>query len=326
MSVTPHQPTVTEPNIVFVCSAARSGSTMLDLLIGGHSELSSLGEFSFLGKALSLQQPCTCGAKVTECSSWQQVLATIKTDTGINLLESPYALEDWFARASTVIDRKHQTGLYELRARIASALCDIRYSAPANSALKLPLQPALRRAVGNVSYLYGAIARSWNRTTLVDSSKNVHKALALFDAMPTRVKVLYLSRDGRGVYHSRRSSGFAREEALSGWRRYNDRAQRLLSKHIAPECLLRLHYEEVVADPESQVRRICEFVGVNYEPDMLLLKPAASHLVNGNDMRLKGTQELKLDERWKEELVGEELAWFNANERGMNARLGYRQA
>ena len=324
MSRPSHKPTPEKPNMVFVCSAARSGSTMLDLLVGGHSQLASLGEFSFLGKALTLEQPCTCGAKVTECPSWERVLTTIKEDKGIDLLATPYALEDWFARASTVIDRNHQTSFYELRARLASALCDVRYGANANGALKLPLQPALRRAVRNVSYLYGAVAKSWGTHTLVDSSKNVHKALALFEAMPDRVKVLYLSRDGRGVYHSRRSSGFERSEALSGWRRYNDRAQRLLSRNIAPDSLLRLHYEQVVDDPEAQVKRICDFVGVDFEPDMLLLKPANSHLVNGNDMRLKGTQELKLDERWKRELVGDELEWFTANERGMNARLGYR--
>ena len=296
---------------------------MLDLLIGGHSKLASLGEFSMLGKAITLQQPCTCGDLVGSCPAWARVFDAVAAKHNIDLRDAPYGLEDWYARASTVIDHNHQTPLYVAKAKLASLLCDLRFSAPPGSRLGIPLQPRLRSAISNASLLYSAIASSWGKTTLVDSSKNVHKALALHEAMPDKVKILYLTRDGRGVFYSRRTSNFSRAEALSGWYRYNRRAERLLSRHVPERSLLRLRYEEIVGNQEQQAQRICAFLGVEFEPEMLTLKPAQSHMVNGNDMRLKGTQQLKLDERWKTGLVGDDLNWFRKNERGMNARLGY---
>jgi hypothetical protein len=39
-----------EPTVIYVCAAARSGSTLSDMFLGGHSRISSLGELSFRGK------------------------------------------------------------------------------------------------------------------------------------------------------------------------------------------------------------------------------------------------------------------------------------
>lgn len=40
-----------ESTVIYVCAAAHSGSTLSDMFLGGHSQIASLGELSFLGKA-----------------------------------------------------------------------------------------------------------------------------------------------------------------------------------------------------------------------------------------------------------------------------------
>lgn len=50
--------------IVFIVSASRAGSTMLDLMLGSHPECSSLGEFNRYKK--------TCGLCGVECEYWKQ--------------------------------------------------------------------------------------------------------------------------------------------------------------------------------------------------------------------------------------------------------------
>ena len=49
---------------VYISSAAYSGSTLLDLLLGSHSRIESLGEISFLAQDLAVNNRCTCGTPV----------------------------------------------------------------------------------------------------------------------------------------------------------------------------------------------------------------------------------------------------------------------
>ena len=315
------------PTICMVCSAARSGSTMLDLLLGGNSKAASLGEFSFLGKALALDQPCTCGETVLRCSAWAEVFSEILRRRNIDLTSSPYALEEWHALASTVVDSRHQTRWFTVRQKLVSAYCDLVYGSQTGARLNHPLPYSLHQRCKNAMFLYETIGDVWGSAfgidTLIDSSKIVHKAVALKQFAPQKIKVIFLTRDGRGVFHSRLSSGFSHDEALRGWRRYNLRAQKLLPRHFDQTQLLRLKYEDLVEQPEQSTRRVCEFLSIPFEEAMLTLQPQHAHLVNGNDMRLKGEQKISPDTRWRNELEVSDLAWFEKNERGLNAKLGY---
>ena len=114
--------------IVLICSAGRSGSTLLDLLIGAHPQGASLGEFSFLGKAIALDQDCSCGQHMSACEPWQDVLATVQNDLGVDLQRTPYAMQQWDAVAGVVIDPAFQTSGYKARAKLHSGLCDLRFA------------------------------------------------------------------------------------------------------------------------------------------------------------------------------------------------------
>ena len=307
----------------FICSAARSGSTLLDMLIGGHPHAVSLGEFSFLGKALALDQDCGCGAKLARCSAWSVILDRVKTERGIDLRETPYAMPQWDTRAATLVDHRQQTKLYLAGAKLRSLLCDLRFTLAAGHPLRPPLSTRLEQGRDNTSYLFETIAETWDKKVLVDSSKNIHKALAMHEHRPQRTRIVFLTRDGRGVFHSRRSSGFSPERSVGAWRRYNERALRLLRRRIAPQDLLQLKYEDLVANVPRELDRLCAFLEIDFYPAMLDLAAGERHVFNGNDTRFARDQGIRRDERWKSALQAGELAYFMRHAGALNTRLGY---
>lgn len=306
---------------VYICAAARSGSTMLDMLLGGHSRGASLGEFSFLGKAISLDQTCGCGAKVIECSCWQLVFDRIVADRAIDLRDTPYALRQWDTNASVFVDARQQTHRYLFQARVRSALCRLRYYAPFG--VKLPLPSLLKKQIKNAVYLYQAILREWDKDFIMDSSKNMNKALALYEGSKECTCVILLIRDGRGVFYSRRSSGFSREESLGGWLNYYSHAINLIGKNIPSADVKIVKYEELASDAESVLSELCTWLGVPFEQTMVDLSHGERHLVNGNKARFHRDKGIKLDERWKTELKGDELDWFMSRGGKLNRKLGY---
>jgi len=312
------------PVYCFVCSAARSGSTLLDRLLGAHSRAASLGEISFLNKAISLDQICSCGKNISHCKTWNAVLDRIESEKQLDLRKQPYALQFWDARASVIVDKKFQTGLYVLMTKFRTLQCDIRFRQRADAKFRLPLPAKLENNVVNSLYLYKILADMWAKDVLVDSSKNVHKALAVHEKKPDNTRIIYLTRDGRGVYNSRRSSGFSSKQSAKAWYRYNLRASSYLAFNVPKEHLLSVKYEDLVSDPARTLSQICDFLGITFETGMLKFTDVEHHLVNGNDMRLRQSHEISLDERWKTELDKDALATFEHLTKSMNSKLGYK--
>ncbi len=311
------------PAFCLICSAARSGSTLLDRLLGSHSSAVSLGEISFLNKAISLDQICSCGVHVSVCQTWGEILDRISAETGADLRLDPYAMQFWDARASVLVDKQFQTPYYIFLTKIRTLICDIRYKQKPGNKFRFPLPSKLKAGLHNSIYLYNLLADEWNKTVLIDSSKNVHKALAVYEQSSKNTRVIYQTRDGRGVYHSRRSSGFSSHQSASAWHNYNRRASSYLSNNIPAKHLFRLKYEDLVSNPTQVLTNICDFLELEFEDQMLNFADTEHHLVNGNDMRLKQTDDLKLDERWKQEMTDADLTDFNRLTGSMNQKLGY---
>jgi hypothetical protein len=98
----------------------------------------------------------------------------------------------------------------------------------------------------------------------------INETEAILQAYP-EAQFIHLVRDPRDVAVSARKSVFnhfhpwlvarlwAREQALALH----------LSEARAPAQVFRLHYEDLVDDPEPRVRELCGFLGESFEPDML---------------------------------------------------------
>lgn len=312
------------PTVIYVCAAARSGSTLSDMFLGGHSQMASLGELNFLGKALKLEQQCTCGSSVPACPAWSRVIDALHSGPGVDLRADPYALRLWDALASKVVDPEYQTAAYRRRVQLRKAWLDLRDRLPGRLRRVLPLPGVLADAIDNKLLLYRSIAQAWNKPVLVDSSKSHREAVELYLRRPAQVRIVLLTRDGRGVFLSQKRGGRDNARSLAGWRNYYRRALPLIERHVPEAALFRLRYEDLAREPEATGRRLCAFAGVAFEPSMLDLSQAERHMVNGNDTRFAPGKGFHLDERWRSELAPDDLDYFERQGGGaMNRRLGY---
>ncbi len=95
-----------ETDIIFVASAGHSGSTLLDLLIGNHEDVSGVGELNRLSLHAD-NRVCACGQVVAQCPYWQRIREALtqvlgretliqwdECHTDIPPLERLFALDD----------------------------------------------------------------------------------------------------------------------------------------------------------------------------------------------------------------------------------------
>lgn len=314
----------TNVRTVFVCSAARSGSTLLDMLLGQYEGLESCGELNFFGKSLARKERCSCGALVAECGFWSEIIRTVKAEKGVDLLRYPYAMQQWDTRMdNSNADLNQQTRLYLFRRLVRRAVTRARYTPLLHQFVSLPV--FLRKGLSNAFYLYNLIRRRRGAQVIIDSSKDVYKAIAAYENDPEGVRVILLIRDGRGVMYSRLYSGVLTGEgpryAVRQWRKYNLQALTAFRRWIHPQHIKIVRYEDLVDNPRETLDSLIQWIGFQnpkVDPDKI------QHIAGGNDgtkMRLKAG--VQRDERWRHGLHHEELALFDKIGGRLNRELGY---
>lgn len=313
----------TDLRVLYVCSASRCGSTVFDMFMGTHPEVASLGELNSLGKVLSIGRPCSCGAPRLGCAAWGKVFSRVQVARGIALDRHPYTLALWHARAKFHVDRARQTAAYERVASLKNAWLLLRRALPAALGDALPLAPGVSRAVVNKMFLYETIASAWGKRVVVDSSKNALEAIELARRWPQRVRVVLLTRDGRGVFFSHRNTGIDRAESVNGWLAYYRRSAPLLQRHVPAAQLMELRYEDFAARPQATADRLCDWLALARHPEMALMEGGHWHMVDGNVARFAANKAIRLDERWRDGLVGEEARYFDQRAGWLNLKLGY---
>jgi len=291
------------------------------LLLGAHPKGFSLGEITQLPKNIALDSECSCGEHLSKCEFWRHLITEFSKSLDIDLWRDPYRLNLGFIMAGREIDPQHQTRLRMMLRKInygAEYAC-LRWRIPAPALLHRTTQQAGK----NKRNLFQFILDQTSREFVVDSSKHYIGGLSLYQAAPDETKIIHLLRDGRAVFNSGIGRGMGPKAALNTWIRHCRRSTLVLGKHLPDSELLTVHYETVAASPESELMRISEFLGIDYLPQMLEFAETDSHIANGNRMRFGKSSEIKLDERWREELSAPMLDYFERHAGQLNRQLGY---
>lgn len=314
---------------IYVVSSPHGGSTLFSHVLGRHPDASNLGEVSFLPKLLALNEPCSCGEPMRDCRHWSEVLARFRRSTGHDLRLDPYAAYLGDAPkgrlGSGLVDRAYQTRLrfLAMKARGAVDTVSVLY-APRFVGLKSCSLPRVRRGVENTLALYDAARAVADARMIVDASKMPRKAAHLYMAAPERVRIVHLTRDGRGVVASRKKY-MPVKHAAKRWSHYHRLSMRLLERWVPEEHRIQLSYEEFASDPERCLRGVFAWAGMDYSEDCLDFSiETASHSAGGNPARFQMADGIRgVDERWRESLTAEELATFVRFAGNENKVLGY---
>lgn len=283
--------------ILYVAGSGRSGSTLLDRLLGELPGVVSTGELARVWEnGLRDNRRCGCGQPFLDCAFWSAVgwqayggWARVDLDRALYLGRT--------VRRHRYLALNAAPGVWPAYRRRRAELCEL------------------------VRPLYEAVAAVSGCPVVVDSSKELVYAALLRHAFPDSLRLVHLVRDGHGVAHSwtkvvaARSGGPAQLEldryhpahSALRWNGYNLALDALRLVGIP---LVRLRYEDLIAAPVEQMRRVAAFAGVPVAASALsFLSPACarigvSHTVAGNPMRFtQGALPLRLDEEWRHSML-----------------------
>ena len=306
---------------VYICSTGHSGSTLLDLLLGSHSQIESLGETIHLSKNISLNTQCTCGEPVRSCPVWKQVVSVLNEQLGIDIFNAPYALNMGFPLPLVIKDKVHTTLRYKLKRRFLRGLRYIQLKYQLDF-LKYFLNP-IYGGIENTILVYEAVRRVLQCQMIVDSSKSYLEGIGIYNKNPDNVRILLLCRDGRGVFYSYIKRNFSRNMSLHAWKNHYKRAIPLLEKYVNENHLLRVKYEDIVQDPTAELKRICKFLNVEFENNMLNFASHVHHMTDGNNMRFGKSSEIRPDTAWLYRLSEADRVLFERKAGDLNRSLGY---
>ncbi len=308
-------PRATRSRVVFVAGMGRSGSTLLERLLGETAAMAPLGEILHLWKrGVVDNELCGCGNPFRECQFWTEV--------------GELAFGGW--------ERLDVGRIRALRGQVDRALL-----IPVLARRRLPQHTADAMAEYSSYYaaLYDAATAVSGRPIVIDSSKQVSLPFCLSWSERIDLKVLHCVRDSRAVAHAWTKT-VTRPEANDPQARMPTYSPAIMSVHWTLHNAglgllrrrgvphLRIRYEDLVTDPACELRRVLDFLGVDSSLSFLRghsaeLTPA--HTGAGNPMRFhSGSIGIRFDDDWQRDLPDTDRRLVTLLTAPLLLRYGYR--
>ena len=279
--------------VLFIGGLGRSGSTLLDRMLGRLDDVWSVGELVHLWeRGLAENNRCGCGRRFADCPFWRRV--------------GEVAFGGW-----DTLD-------------VAEVLA-LKGSVDRNRFVPLMVLPGLwpryrarlERYLTLLERLYAAVREVSGRPLLVDASKHASSAFLVRRMPGVDLRLVHLVRDSRGVAFSW-TKRMRRAEVVSGDALMaTDTPLRMSARYLAYNLLfhllgalgvrsLLLRYESLVRDPAGELARVLDLAGRPAAAGELgfvgdgWVELGSSHALAGNPMRFSsGRVPLRVDEEWR---------------------------
>jgi hypothetical protein len=297
-------------DLAYILAPSYTGSTLLTFLLSMNEGVATIGELKATARGDLDTYLCSCGLVQRECPFWKKVSAEMQK------IDADFGLEDFgthFRGDSFLCDRLLRAGV---RARHFETVRDslVRF---------VPSWRArLAKILDRNRQIIDVICNLQQGSMFLDGSKDPIRLRLLNSAEFWSIKVIYLIRDGRGATNSyMRHYNVPMETAAREWCTVHQECDRVV-RELSDGTCTRIHYEDLCRDPEKTMATICDFLGlrvgsVDFESG------SSEHHILGNQMRLKSTKEIRLDEKWKDALAQEDLSVFGQIAGRFNRRYGY---
>lgn len=283
--------------VVVMAGSARSGSTLLDLMLGQINGFFTVGElYHIWQRGFTENRLCGCGKPFSECVFWNSVM-------------------------ERTLERIDNFSLDEIRKFTRSKVRTL--GLPQLAFRFLRTSDYRRQLLGYMqvlSSLYRAISEVAGARVIIDSSKHPAHVLLLSQMSNIDVYFVHLVRDSRAVAYSQQRKKrrpdihwqvqYTRITSPWGsvmrWSLANTIAQSL--RNVSAHYQL-VRYEELACQPKKVLLRILENVGEPHlELDFLRNSPIClrtTHGLSGNPIRFQGdTIEVRPDIEWREKMPG----------------------
>ena len=274
--------------VLYIVGAGRSGSTLLEMVLGNLPGFFSVGEVRYFWEYWQAEDRlCGCGQPLKTCDFWGSVSGGLER-AEINTAQ----MADWASRYDRT---RNLPRLARENGRF--------WPAP---------------FITGTAQLYQMLQSASGAAAIVDSSK-VPSHLYLLKQIPVLdLRVLHLVRDGRAVAYSwnkrrKKESGSQNEQtmpakslvkALTVWTIENRFAQ-LAAVNISRYTQLR--YEDFVSDPSGQLGQALTALGwpgvdlAHLDKNSFFMQP--THRVGGNPLRFsQKVLHIRADNTWQERM------------------------
>jgi hypothetical protein len=302
--------------VLYIAGSGRSGSTIVDNVLGQVDGVASVGEVRFLWeRGVLADRLCGCGEPFSACPFWQPVM---EATTG---------------RVAAASDADRMAALLArgTRARHVPWLVRARRN-PSSVGARLGELPDALAA------LYAAIAERAGARVIVDSSKLPPYGELLRHVPGVDVSYVHLVRDPRATAYSwsrakplpERDGGMMQRQSPSKsaalWTLWNGAAEALWSRQR--DRYLRMRYEDVIAEPRAAFARMLALVGEPADGLPLVgeheVELGTTHGVAGNPSRFTtGTVALRADTEWRRRMRARDRAVVDAISWPLLFRHGY---
>lgn len=242
------------------------------------------------------------------CSFWQEVRKDILQKTGKDIFKTPPQLPFNMEQYSSSFKRRlilNYKPLYK-------QLYDL-----------IPFLFKKERSIAKNRFLiYETVRDISKKQIIIDSSKSTLPMKWFWMQKPDEFKIIHLVRDGRGFIKSNLRKGKDADKSIHSWINNYKMTSKVLNTLPASAHIF-VKYEDLCANTEKELQRICNFLGIDYEPQMLQFRTRIKHNIDGNRMRLGTDNVIKLDESWRTSLDENVLKLFKEQAQSICEKLGY---
>jgi len=252
--------------VIYILGLGRSGSTLLERIIGGADNVWPLGEIRSLKEYIERDRIEESGEKMSDSKFWSPVVKNIKS-------------------LDLEIFDKHKS--FNLK-RLVKTLRKKENLKDEEKILQLILNRAKELESEEVDYL-------------LDASKLISRFLLLRNQKNIDLHVVHLVRDGRGVINSFEKIGVNWFRILGRWLKNNLFISIFMKRMIDKRKFVHLSYDLFTKDPEKYLNIVNKKLGTNIDLNNYLKKSEKkqTYSISGNSMRSKPLAEIKNDQQWK---------------------------
>lgn len=308
---------MTKTKILYIAGWGRSGTTVLDNLLGQVEGFVSTGELHQIWSRGLLQgRSCGCGLRLIDCPFWQEVF-----ETGFGGLGNVDAAQ--VTRSQDAIHTRHAPQVLR-SSRSGTLMRRFEYAT-------------------HLHGLYAGLASVDGTRVIVDSSKYPTDAIVAAGLTDFDTFVVHVYRDPRAVAFSWRRIKDTPDKRTNGghlrrvgvvrstlvWQLYNWVILRYVRKSVGADNFMELSYEDLAARPEATLDRLIELLGEDpshrptFQDNAVEVRP--SHTASGNPNRFQsGRREIRLDSEWERRMSPWRKMLVSFLAFPMLTRLGYR--
>jgi hypothetical protein len=309
-----------DQKVLYIGGFGRSGSTLVERILGQLPGFCSAGEIVFLWqRGLIDGQLCGCGVPVPECDFWTRVGKT--AFGGWDQIDA----HEMLALQKRVDRNRYIPSMVAPRLRPA-ALADLDHYADV------------------LSRLYRGIGEVAGARVVIDASKHASTAFLLRKVPGIDLRVVHLVRDSRGVAYSWtkevRKPEVTGDDAFMPVYSPSSSGRQWVAYNLLFDALgvidktMILRYEALMAQPREGLERILAHAGEPATPESFAflgsdgeggsVNLGVDHTVAGNPMRFhQGRLDLRLDQAWTTKLPERDRKVVTAITWPLQLRYGY---